>query len=724
MTPLRLVAYINGARIFPSAVTATFDVGAYAQFSVNVPAIPDWTELPVRSVVSIFYTDPVDNAWRLLVDGEYVGRARAKTSAGTRSLQLLCRGHLAWTTSQTFASVGGAVLSGDADKTGVLQSLVANGFMYTDKPASVSVPLQTIPQFFANAATKSSDITQLFRRLLRSIAYQSPVDAYYYKFRHLFDMFGSVPDLAIQRAFTNNRFLGLMKEWNDKVLAPDQNAAVESLLLKYLDMAFYRHTPIPSPPAVTRVSDGVPQIKSQFLIPALYETVPPACNIIFADQVVSDSESINWLAVPSRVTTRLSMGMLNQATPIFYVASDATRAVNLTENPGTAIVMLHSHGVFSQDELTRGVRNVFTDVRLETAEQNGKPDLELAAYLDSMARYNYSKLRGEALRRSLQCQFMPYLMPGFTCVLEDHEGSFYGYLESVTHSIDHTGVAATTVSLTHVRDLRVRPGNNKNGPLPVWLNDQFKPDLVDLTYGNYFGVASPLGATSGFSVPVTGAHEDSVDPTVFKMDDFLAKIVSVPRFNAAGILEDPVATITKADELRAFGSPAEVHRAMQQWQYRQGTSLEDYAAAYGLDTPALAGIEDPPLDLSNGKDVPAFGTPNGMRVDGASVNESKGSAVAADWYAAQDTDPSRAGIFNLEPTEQAAAANTSPERLFTQSSLQDLFGSAQGLRGLKFYQSERQYIARLLADRLAGYSIERMASPGSQVPLAHRPVLP
>lgn len=701
MTPLRLVAYVNGARIFPSSVNASFEVGSYAQFALTVPSVPDWTELPVRSVISVFYTDPIDQAWRLLVDGEYIGRTRAKTGAGTRSFQLMCRGHLAWTTSQTFATLGGAVLSNNADKVGAQLSLVANGFQFNAKSEAAEISLQTIPQFFASASSLSPDITQLFRRLLRSIAYQSPVDAFYYKFRDLFDMLGAVPDTSVQKAFTNNRFIDLLQAAASRTMAPDQNASVESVLQKYMEMAFYRHTPIPSPPSVKNENTGKNGIKSQFLVPLLYETVPPACNIIFADQVVSDNESINWLAVPTRVTTRLSIGVTNQELPVFYVSTDASRAVNLSENQGTAITMLTSHGLFSQDELTRGVRNVFTDVRLENAEVNKTHDTKLDAYMDATSRYNYSRLRGEALRRTFQCQFLPYVMPGFPGVVEDLEGSIYGYIESVTHSIDHTGVAATTISMSHIRDLRVRPGYNKNGPLPVWLNDAYKAANVDKTYADYFGMTTSAlrgkEAVSGFYETVTGAHSDSVDPSVFKLDDFLSSVIFVNTFNVDGVHIDAQNTVTTADQLRAHASPAETHRAMLTWQYRQGTTIEDYAKTYGFTAPPIAppGVSDPPLDLTLGVNYIAYGTPIGLQIDATLVTASK---AGTDWPAAQDSDLTKAGIFNL------VGASSTP--------------------GTANFQSERQVIARLVSDRLSTYSIERTAVPGDGTPLVHRGVTP
>lgn len=690
MQNFRVVAYINGVRVYPESVSATFDVDSYASFSVTVPAIPDWKMLPPRSVVSVFYTDNVDDTWRLLVDGEYIGVASNQSSAGTQSRALLCRGHHAWATTQLFSTTLGAMTGMDPDKVSAQLELVANGFRFAQDTGSAQPTLQSVPQFFATAVAQSTEVTSMFRRFLRAVAYQSPVDAFYYKFRHLFDGIGAVPDDTIQRAFTNNRFMRLMDEWKSRTIVADQNQPVDSVLRKYLDMAFYRLSPLPAPPAVTSETDQA-KIKSVFLIPPLYDTVPPASNVIFADQVVNSSETINWLAVPSRVTTRLSMGLTSAGLPTYYMSNDVTRSVNLAEELQVSASMLSTHGLFSDDELTRGVRNEFTSVNLTNAEQTGQMDSDLQNYIESMSRYNYMRHKGEQLRRSFQCVFLPYVMPGFPIAVENwNTGSIYGYVTGVTHTITQTGAASTTISVSHVRDLIDQEGMNYASPLPVWLNKRFKPDLVDQTYTDYFGVTSGAvrgkSAVRGFYSEVSAAHSDSMDEKAFKLDTFLSSTVYVPAFEKDGTFKRAARPVTIADSLRANADPTSIHKAMLSWQYRAGTSLDDYASAYGLERTIISSTDEPPLDLSGGKPVRAFSTPTQLLVSPGLVEESK-NAASTSWYETSESDLSRAGVF-LVPS----------------------------------VQYERQVIARAIGDRLSASSIELVSSPNSGQPLEYKPV--
>jgi hypothetical protein len=257
---------------------------------------------------------------------------------------------------------------------------------------------------------------------------------------------------------------------------------------RYLDLAFYSHVSIPSPPCIVESVGGATEtkkyIRQQYLVPLLYETPPPACNIIAKDQIVSLSLSEDALSAPTRSVVTLR-SFNNRDLPVAFMANDARNSINMSNPENSDIIAASVTSLLSSEELTRGVVAHVDSISASAASSAKTDDIE--KYADAKARYSYCVNRLSASRMNVQCHFMPYVMPGFTAAFEDAAGGMFGYVEAVFHSLDCHGSFSTTLAVSNVRGLRKRVGVQYHPPYPLWLNAKYTETEVDGTYESYYG---------------------------------------------------------------------------------------------------------------------------------------------------------------------------------------------------------------------------------------------
>lgn len=667
--PFKILAYINGILFYPAGVNYATTEGEHASFTLTMPAVPHWSILPVRSHCAVFYTDPVSNSWRLLCEGEYVGDVRQRSASGTRYRALAFRSmHALWETT-TYAGMCG--LSG-GDMSQSSRIVASGGVAETVSNSSLDLYKTNLDAIMRQYVSAGVVITSFIPNFLSGAMQQTPVDAFYNEARQLNQKQFALPDQEIGTVIDVVLIKNLMTEsWNSQALGP--NTALESIVRSIENLSMYQHVTIPAPPIYQTVDEATQidqyVIGELLFLPHLYSSVPPACNVIFKDQITNLSGNRNFMAEPTRVVVQLSDKLTAQNLPLFVMSNDAERAVSIgslhtspTEalnqtNKGAAPGTLTIHDFLTREEYDRGVTPQFISLPIQNLTTRSKDAATPPAdqvketnkvinYTSHSARHFYEVARGVQRRVTVNAVFMPYLVPGFPCLVEDDDGSFWGMISSISHSLAPSMQPSTTVEVTHVRDAYIVDGTLRNTYNPLWLNKAFLPNAINKTYADLFGPNAPDAVKAGDSltphaamVPASiitsvGTTQTSISLNAadqVNLDELAAYVIPIQRYTQDGRFITVDVENTVATKIRRTD---DVQLNCLKFQYRPGTTLTQFAKFH-----KLAGVKDgadstvsgltssndvdyvfssspPPPDLALGIPHLLFGSPVKMKFTG------------------------------------------------------------------------------------------------------------
>ena len=653
--PLRLVVYVNGIRFWPSNVSVSCPGDDLPTFTVEVPAVPEWRLLPARSHVAVFFSDPVTKIWRLLVEGEYEGWDHQRLATGVRRMSLRCRSlHAFWETT-TYANAMASYGQDTGQSNGVvdLQRTAQLNGQIIQPSQNKNFQVASLNKLLSDTLTPDTRVSEFLMQLLGRIVLQTPVECFYSQARGTSQKMFCFQDKEIANAASQTIFKSIIGDrMNSMGFGPMD--PIKQIYQRYESAVFYRHVGIVAPPIYS--GSIIPEL---LFLPHLYNIVPPVCNVVFRDQIQGSSPSRSFLLEPSRVVGMLQYPGGPGTLPPYYMVNNSYESSRADQNtPANSVSpgMGMTHGSFTEEDFIGGVRLHKVDLRFEKVTPATAGVTEKAAtaglltYIDAAMRHAFAIEKGNARTASYHCSFMPYIQPGFPCLIEDGDIPVHGFIERVEHQISPTSQPCTIIMVTQIREAYVVQGLNRTPPLPTWMNSHFLPKNIDTTYQKLFGpnnVSGVLGARGAMvngpqlvtetlpRLPV-GANADQVN-----MDALAGLVIPVPQYDDQYILQGPVTAITIADRLRAS---ADTQNAMLAFQYRAGTSLWQYSVMHNLDTgyaslrrPDLASFaaassvddsstlndasNDPPEDLSpsTANDIdsdghPMFGHPLGMQM--------------------------------------------------------------------------------------------------------------
>ena len=644
---IAVVAYINGVRFDPASVSVTAQDGGLVTFSVDVPAVAEWDLLPARSHCAIFYSDPVTNVWRFMVEGEYTGYSKSKAADSKRRRTLIFRGlHSMWDRVK-IASVLGATNPGG------LSSLVVNG-LNVSCGAQSNLLGTTLAGFIDTAVSQSqasdASINFILLNIIDAFMQQSAVDSFYHFARYINKKVFTIDDLEIQKLLSRELTDSLLK---NQLLNMATDQQLSSVLQQIEAMILYHHTPILNPPLISSnaqqflqvataiddvqaslgLGDSSSQQSSQLdsgsvlaellFVPNLLNVVPPACNVIFRSQVTDFDMTRSYLSEPTRVYAQPGSALAGGLRiPAFVLATsvensefqaqlnyDPTVANMDTSKNGASTIV--THGYPSPEELYKGIipaspGNISIEntlAKLAATKPGTSPSTSgysqvqqnsVINYMMACVRYHFDLARSAVRSTQVNCAFLPYLVAGFPCLVEDPTGPFYGIVASLTHTLQATGRASTTVLIGNIRESYVVPGKQRHSPMPSWVNSAFWAGNIDATYSKLFGTNFPSVAFPGFGL---GAHAAMVPQTLIQTTqspaaefapqqvdlDVLAQVLlNSPTYDPSGLFpQSESSDMTLADLMAMPGGDYQTN--MLRYQFRPGVTITEYANFHGLD---------------------------------------------------------------------------------------------------------------------------------------------
>lgn len=673
-TPFKIVVYINGYRFDPIHVSATFAIEDVCHFQVEVPPVPHWDLLLPRSHGAVFFLDPNTDTYRLMCEGEYVGYARSKVGTGLRTRGLVFRGLHGFMEDATFVNMVGVMTSaadppGGSGAANVAVSARANGSLISQGVKANPYRTVGVEQIFRNVAA-SGNVSSALLEIPRRLVAQTPVESFYFWARRMDRKMWTFIDIDLKAAMDYQRWSDVaVNTVNTMGLGP--NTSLMSVVQRYEELAFYHHIAMPAPPLyktnAVRIGEDLtgkdtsqaaqPQqqkldvsysffVPEMFFKPYLYNTIPPACNTLFNDQLKSISGTLAFAAVPTRLIGQLAPpGAQLSAYPLLYMANDQFAVSNVSEQSANLAAMQQiTHGMFSDEELIRGVKSQHEMLRFEKLQPSGGGDEKsrapLPTTIDLLMRHEFNRARGQNRVLQITAVFQPYLVPGFPIVVEDGNQPFRAMVQSVTHSMSLDGQPTTSVVVTHVEELLQVGDASKTAPLPAYLNTIYTPAAIAATFKDLFGTnllndpnSEPFATcvpptlinqalqSDKFAVGITRVEGYTSKTAQVNLDLLLSAVVDVPHYSDTGerVANVSLAGQSIANRLRLSAQP---HEAFMQYQYRSGCSLRNWMIMHNLQTRTAADTEgidrNPPMNLGNplsteGDDV--FGHPSWLEMN-------------------------------------------------------------------------------------------------------------
>jgi hypothetical protein len=675
LAPKRVLTYINGVRVDVISVTVTTTRDDVVSFFLSVPGIPEWDLLPPRSHAVVFFADEVSGLWRMLVEGEFISDNKEKSAAGARQVTLGFRSLHGIFAHAVYASLG-IGSSGDG-KVEEQLAMVSNGRRVLptgNKQSDMPTPAALLGAI-VNTATSAS---VFFPQLVKQVLSQLPVEAYYHHERYLGDKMFSLLDNEIKQ-IVDVRRAGELSQYQTNN-SSFENQTLLSILRRYEGMMMYQHIPMVAPPfydpdgkgsprdVAGQETDSLVSIPELIFTPYLYNVIPPACNVIFQDQIQMLSRGIDYATMPTRVITKLASSP-GSTQPKFYMSNTPTDSFDaatslITSYPGNNPGLAATHDLLSGEELNRGVVAQTLPLSIEIFPSKpgdaAKPEEEKSwtSYWDANTRHYFAEVTGAAKVASLTTVFLPMLIPGVPCLVEDKTGPFHGYIDSISHVLSNDSPPQTSVRISQVRPALVIEGKDVTPPLPTWLNAAYLPSGVSGTTRNTQGgviktngtwsrllgvnAYDKFGGTAFAAMVPDNTIEagivQSIDDTPpplnrgdaeayasqqVNMDKLAAKVIPIYSFSK-DMKFTGISTGSIADEMRKQPDPV---AAMAGYNWRPGVSLSAFMTFHRLTAiSSVANVDQyensiPPetlFDPSSVESAPArlFAAPYRMRFTG------------------------------------------------------------------------------------------------------------
>lgn len=286
----------------------------------------------------------------------------------------------------------------------------------------------------------------------------------------------------------------------DGALTPPERAVAEAYVLQMIELfARYQST------SVTEVAP--PRILTTLIVPDLFFTTPPTCNVLFPNQLFGISLNFPAMDRATRMMLYTDLGDVQSqngegqssaaATGIAYYAPSnewfQASQGQIKFSPSSVLPVLMPHERFTG--IVPALRNVSQlDVIFKSMVGRGQtPATERTRAMMRLANFHLLDERYRNTTLSVSGPFNPYACPGLPCAVIDTTDRtiepriYQGLLQSVSHDISSTG-AGTSYTLTHVRrttevdEIFAQIGQQFGLPDNVGAEDLYRPIWYDEQY--------------------------------------------------------------------------------------------------------------------------------------------------------------------------------------------------------------------------------------------------
>lgn len=473
--------YIEGEKIPFTSANVSLRGNNYTTASISMPSSFDAESIKRFSMVQVYYYDPYvadsegkvrynpsSGNWFLLWEGVVIGSNYAKTSSAT-NYSIICADYMvylagtkgilfnwrAWDPSYNTKRIAIGQKDLKVDPAGLTNAHWVDRFFKTDSP--------DIPDHLEGSSSES--MVNLCLGFLNNWSDSMPLMKFHMDRLRFSKKLNSIEDDRITAIFNAQKMASFVEP---QARSLSGESALIDLLNRMLSVTMYNYINV-GPPVY-----GDKTLGNFILKPDTYFSIPPACNMIFPDQVVTMNAEHDFLNETTRARLPQKMGLWNKGWSMNYVAPvELGNKLDLypdSEKPSPARILgtnspdgnvIKDKQLYLDEEI-EGLINLAT-ISFDSKLNNIDTDKE-STYNERMAilvDYLYKVNKYGSTPQSLSMRFSPQLAPMFSAIVLDRHSPVMGYITDVTHTINSKGHCGTHANIAMIRRLRF----NKDKPL-------------------------------------------------------------------------------------------------------------------------------------------------------------------------------------------------------------------------------------------------------------------
>lgn len=560
------------------SITITARVGAPISATISLVPLSEIKFIKARTQVHVFLQDTKnfpDNEFYLMFEGEVLGRQMSKKQ-DSRTFSVVALDYSSyWDLAKVYTmspnyvvgKVEDAVTLQDAPLNQTVQFL--QGQVLQTSATSNTRIVEIILAPLKPGGDANKDLAQGVANVVRQLGGVNQFFATAYERLRIVDRL---------QVFSGNKLQTFLNELSVEEFLKDFSgkfggiSSLRELIYSVMSLIFHDFVSVPFPayikpstvdsngvvtnPASQKITEAektssIGRTLSSFLfIPDCYSLPPPACNIIFPNQMQGYTFMDDFQTTPTRYAFRASMPLMTGAgnttpqypTQFFPDAFSDYMFKGKTATPAEIASQLGPSTLLTDSKTGNAYANIsYSDVSKSAVGISFSPTLRESDYLSNeesikgiyadmdtflpgytaliknassearttfiqgIGAYLYFKKRFSARQSSAELIFNPFLVPGFTALfLDDSEAgqSFLAKLQSVTHVVTNEG-SMTQVDLAYCRDfdeVDELTGASGEPPAPPWFDTEIFGSVDLASFQQETAYLSKMGAISSDEV--------------------------------------------------------------------------------------------------------------------------------------------------------------------------------------------------------------------------------
>lgn len=474
--------FLEGVPVPMISATVSGTIGRPAAANISIPPTIKSQNITERTAVHIFYRDfdeiyaddvvssqarqPV---YKLLFGGEVVSLSYTK-ERDSRATVLMCED-----VANNFEHAHKYALENNADMAGAANSTLITGsdqdplvLDYTGSNIILS-PIASLVGGEENIVMGVQKLITNTFRLIEDDGSTTGTNEFLSSVEERFKIshrLGFIEDEEIKKLVEQKKIINLMQRTISRMTGVVPLSAIINMFLNFV---YYNRVSILTPsytflkfPSEGR-SEAVNSIKNIMLLPNIYFSAPPKCNVLFPSHIRNLGYSEDFLKSPTRMLMQAGPYGLDTDDPVKIRASTfgAPRELNELVETDAFTGNKVLGGKLTSEEKTKGVIPVSKSLgkpeySVQLSERRDATDSETQGtsgeqarnYILNMAEYEL-ELRRASTRNvhTMSGPFNPEVVIGFPMVAIDEIMFIFGMLASVSHHIHASSGAQTTYSL-------------------------------------------------------------------------------------------------------------------------------------------------------------------------------------------------------------------------------------------------------------------------------------
>lgn len=467
--PLDFKLYLEGVLVDFESVSITSKIGRPSMANISIPPTVLSQKILPRTSVHLFYMDPDESysssapkeligqpVFKLLFEGEVIAVSYNKTTEG-RATTLVCSDLTNnFDYAHRFTIEDTAPLTGSPCEEMVSGTKAAIGLRNN---ATIGGP---ISRFITNEETISEGVQRLIKAVFTgdSDLSEKPTNEFLESVESRYQISKRVTALQdedIKRLSEVKNFEPLGAR---SIGRSPPTLSLTEIINMFLSFIYYNRISMIAPAYNNNV------IESLVLLPNIFFSPPPRCNVLFPDHVGNIGYTDDFLRMPTRLFLQTSpvgtpgRGSRFTQCASTYLAPRELSAALPTGGSGLAKQENQLQRTLTSEEKLKGIVPVFKVVgqpeyvtslgaRSETKDEiSGKDRDSVRNYMLNMAEYELELRRANTRSvNSMSGPFNPETVIGAPIVVLDEVLFIFGILHEVTHTIHAASGATTTYAI-------------------------------------------------------------------------------------------------------------------------------------------------------------------------------------------------------------------------------------------------------------------------------------